>query len=187
MKKVIFGLLVACFFAGTASAQIPTFTQSDNLAGISIGFGGLYTGSGYTSKSPAISLYYEHCVVDNLWDSKSSLGIGGMLGFASAKWERPGGGGGYNHSNFFIGGRGTLHYAFVDKLDTYAGLMTGYNNVSDKQFGNTAGIPSTVPGGFCWSLFAGARYYFTESFAAFAELNLGYYLPVMSLGISLKF
>ena len=168
-----------------AAAQERTFLQQDRVIGLSIGLGGtLYSGydSGF-SRTPAISLSYEHCVKDNLFDENSALGIGGMLGFASAKYSAPGDSWSWKSTNFILGGRGALHYQFIDNLDTYTGLMLGYNIVSTKYTGEVSQDASG--GGFAWAWYLGGRYYFSESTAAFAEL--GYGIAVLNLGVALKF
>ena len=176
MKKLIIGCCIFCFVAVQAFAQIPSFNKGDNVAGVSIGLGGYYSGSFYTgsgvSRLPYIGLYYENCVKDNLFDEKSAIGIGGMLGHTSVK------GNGWNSSVTVLGFRGALHYAFVDKLDTYTGLMLGYNIYNYSGYtGHNSGLY------LGW--FLGARYYFTDTFAALAEL--GYGAAVLNLGVALKF
>ena len=186
-KKMAIVAIAAVTMSVAAHAQIPTFNKGDNLVGAGIGFGGtLYSGSGYSNKMPAISFHYEHCVVDNLWDEKSSIGVGGILGYTSAKWEYSGYG--WKYSSVIIGARGSLHYAFVDKLDTYAGLMIGYNIVSAKETGSYRIGENTYRrsrSAACSYFFVGGRYYLTDNFAAFAEL--GYGIAIINLGVSIKF
>ena len=169
-------MLVAVMCIGTVNAQ----TKGDNIAAAGIGFGGYYSGALYSGvkRMPAISLYYEHIVKDNLFDEKSALGIGGMLGYTSAKVNNS-----FKTSNTVIGVRGSLHYSFVDKLDTYTGLMLGYDIVSWKWDGIDYG--GSASSGLAFSWFLGARYYFTDKVAAFAEL--GYGVAVLNLGVALKF
>ena len=187
MKKLFFGFCVLCFSFFTAqknSAQAPTFnTKGDQLAGATLGFGGYYSGNYYrdVSRTPFIAFYYENCVVENLFDSNSSLGLGGMLGHTSVSKSNPSG---YKASSFILGFRGILHYAFVSKLDTYGGLMLGYNIVSWKWEDKNSALMANSASGFDFSLFVGARYYFTDKFAAFAELGIA--VPI-NLGVSLKF
>jgi len=190
MKKLMIGCCIFCFVAVQVSAQIPTFTKGDNVLGVSVGFGGNYY-SGYSyykgySRTPAISLSFENCVVDNLFDEKSSIGVGGMFGITSAKYES-GLNYGWKSNNIIVGVRGAFHYALVDKLDTYAGVMLGYRINTFKYTGTWAvGTDRKVgSSGFSEYLFVGARYYFTESIAVFAEL--GYGLANFNLGLSLKF
>ena len=184
MKKVVISFCVLCvsFFATQVLAQTPSFVQGDNVVGVSIGFGGYFSGVFYSgseiSRMPAISLYYENCVKDNLFNEKSSLGIGGMLGYTSAKWSDY-----WKVSHTTIGARGALHYAFVDKLDTYTGLMLGYNIVKWKYYNWESG--GTGSSGLAYSWFLGARYYFTDNLAAFAEL--GYGVAIFNIGVAFKF
>jgi hypothetical protein len=134
MKTVIRKVAVVAIAAvmmSAVSANAQTFAKGDNVASAAIGFGGYYSGSWYSegSRLPVISLYYERGIVDNLWDEKSSIGIGGMLGYTSFKYD---GIGGFKTSHTTIGVRGALHYQFIDKLDTYTGLFLGYDIVSWK-------------------------------------------------------
>lgn len=189
MKKlVIICTLLFALFTGLSQqvdAQDLSFQQPDKVAGLSIGLGGtLYSGydSGF-SRTPAISLTFEQCVKDNLFDENSSLGIGGVVGFASAKYNAPGDAWSWKSTNFILGGRGALHYEFLENLDTYTGLMLGYNIVSTKYTGDVS--QGASGGGFAWAWYLGGRYYFSESLAAFAEL--GYGIAVLNLGVALKF
>ena len=190
MKKVILILCISSWLAVQVSAQTPTFVKGDNVAGAAIGIGGsLYSGYSYGSnltRMPAISVFYENCVKDNLWDEKSSLGVGGVLGFARAKYDYSASDWGWKSTNFIIGARGTLHYALVDKLDTYTSLMLGFNAVSWKWTGDYYGNggSSAVSGlTMLWNI--GARYYFSDNFAAFAELGYGF--AILNLGVAMKF
>jgi len=178
MKKIIFGCIIFCFFAVQVAAQTPTFVKGDNVINLGIGFGGTwYSGYGFgwsaVTRTPTFSVSYEHCIIDNLWDEKSSIGVGGLLGYSSIKWKDSN----WKINNTFIGVRGALHYSFVNKLDTYAGLMMGYKIVSDNSdwnYGNT----------FSSDLFAGARYYLSNNFAVFSEVG---YWTFFNIGISIKF
>ncbi|MDR2926846.1 MAG: hypothetical protein LBV41_01375 [Cytophagaceae bacterium] len=175
--------LAAFTFGATAGAQ--NFTKGDNVASGAIGFGGYYSDVLYSEGSslPVISLYYERGIKDNLWDEKSSIGIGGMLGYTSFDY---GGLGGFKTSHTVIGARGALHYQFVDKLDTYTGLFLGYDIVSFKWNDSTWGGTNNAAGSaFDYSWFIGARYYFTGTFAVFGELGVG--LAPVNIGVALKF
>ena len=112
-----------------------------------------------------------------------------MIGYTSAKEEYKlfGTQFSYQYNNFIIGAKGTIHYAFVDKLDTYAGLMLGYNFVSYKAKGSHEKDVNYKPSDNApaFYFFAGARYYLTDTFAAFAEL--GYGVTIVNAGISIKF
>jgi len=163
-------------------AQAQTFSKGDNVVGASIGFGGYYTGSWYSgsgvSRIPYIGLYYENCVKDNLFDDRSSIGVGGMLGYTSIKWSDY-----WKFSTTVIGARGALHYEFVDKLDTYTGLMLGYNIVSAKYYGSISAGGAASDLAFSW--FLGARYYFNEKIGILGEI--GYGAANINLGLCMKF
>ncbi|MDR2937852.1 MAG: hypothetical protein LBU92_02800 [Prevotellaceae bacterium] len=194
MKKAIILIAAVFFGAAVATAQEQTFTKGTNIGGIGIGFGGnLYSGlsgSG-VSKIPAITAFYERGVKDQLFDEKSSLGIGGVLGYKHAKYEENLGwlgNFGWKSTSIIIGARGTLHYALIDKFDTYTSLTLGYNIVSWKWLDDsTGGLSSTAAAasGFTWTWNIGARYFVTEQIAAFAELGYGF--SVLNLGAVYKF
>lgn len=181
MKKLVTTCLILLCAAWQVSAQ-QSFMEGDSYAGLGIGFGGNlysgYYGSGI-SRIPAISLSYERCIKEDLWDENSSLGIGGLLGYASASTDY------WRSSNIIIGARGILHYSFIENLDTYTGLMLGYDIVSFKWKETEWGFGNASSSGFTWSWMVGARYQFNESVGAFAEL--GYGIAVLNLGASLKF
>jgi len=193
MKKAFFcilALFICSLFSVQVSAQTPTFVKGDNVAGVAVGIGGsLYSGYSYgsgLSRMPAISVFYEHCIMDKLWDEKSSIGVGGVFGFAQAKYYHSANGWGWKSTNFIIGARGALHYALVDKLDTYTSLMLGFNAVSWKWRGDYQGYGTTSGASgitLLWNV--GARYYFTDKIAAFAELGYGF--AILNLGVAMKF
>lgn len=164
------------------NAQI--FQKGNHVANLGIGIGNARYTSGATSSVPPISASYEVGVLDNIFD-KANIGIGGYLGYTSAKWDF-----GYGYSvkstDFIIGVSGALHYQFVDKLDTYAGLMIAYDINSWKEEGTyLAGYnTSSSYGGIFVPGFVGARYFFNDKFAGFAELGWG--IAYLNLGVSLK-
>jgi hypothetical protein len=186
MNKRFFLVLFSLMLTFIANGQNTTFKEGDKVLNLGLGFGSyLYTGSYYTSRIPPISASFEVNVKDELFDENSSLGVGGYVGYTGAKWENQGWG--WNYSSIIIGGRGALHYQFIDKLDTYTGLMLGYNIVSSKSFGSGGswGGHSTVGSGLTYSWYLGGRYYFSENLAGMLEL--GYGVAYINIGIALKF
>ena len=125
-----------------------------------------------------ISASFEVGVMDGILD-KGSIGIGGYLGYSSAKWTNY-----YKTSNIVLGARGSFHYPFLDKLDTYTGLLLGYNIYSYKYYDRYIGAAASA-GGVILAWYAGARYYFTNNFAGMAEI--GYGISYLTLGVALKF
>jgi hypothetical protein len=177
-------LLVLVMSTVLAFSQESTFNKGDKVINLGIGLGStLYRGSYYSTSVPPLSVSFEKGIVDGVID-KGVIGIGGYAGFSSYKWEYYGWG--YKYSNFVLGARGTFHYPFLDKLDTYTGLLLGFRIVTDKEFGNS--IPgydySTTGSGLAFSWFVGGRYYFTEKLAGMLEL--GYGISYLNLGVALK-
>ena len=129
MTKKILPFLIAFVFAYSAEAQNTTFTEGDKVLNVGLGIGStLYTGSAYGSSIPPLSASLEFNVADEVFDENSSIGVGGYLGYAGYNFT--GFSSEYSFSNFILGARGALHYQFIEQLDTYAGLMLGYNIVS---------------------------------------------------------
>lgn len=186
MKKIISVIVMFVMFGGILNAQESTFGKGDKVANLGIGLiSGLYSGSGYTSKMPPISLSFEYGVADDVLDI-GSIGVGGYVGYSSAKWESDWGGGswGWKYTNFIIGARGSFHYPLVDKLDTYAGVLLGYNIVSVKDIGTVqVGYSSNGSTGV-FSAYVGGRYYFNDKFAGMVELGTG--IAYLNLGIAVK-
>lgn len=173
------------FFASNQlNAQIYQKGQQDLHLGVGIGTT-LY-GSGYRSVIPPINISYEKGMTEN-------IGVGAYLGYATSKYEYNGVGLDYEwrYSYLIIGARGAYHYDLFKepKLDTYGGLMLGYN-ISKARFHSNDPLLNeddyTAPssGGFTWSGFLGARYQFQEKLGAYAEL--GYGVAYLNLGLRVK-
>ena len=186
MKKCNLFLVLLLVSAFSLSAQNTTFNKGDKVLNLGVGLCRLYyVGGSYSNRIPPVSGSFEVGVKDELFDENSSLGIGGYIGYTGAKWESMGYG--WNYSSIIVGGRAALHYQFIDKLDTYTGLMLGYNVVSSKSFGSGFGEFGNLAAasGIAYSWFLGGRYYFSNNFAGLLEL--GYGIAYLNLGIALKF
>ena len=178
MKRLLLILFVAVFSLSQLMAQESTFNKGNKVINLGVGFGNSYYGSYYTSQMPAISASFEIGVADNILE-KGSIGVGGYIAYSSAKYTDY-----YKTYNLIIGARGAFHYPLVDKLDTYTGLIIGYNFFNYTYYDTYSGADLSGSGGeFSW--FAGARYYFSESFAVMGELGFG--ISVLTLGVSFKF
>ena len=191
MKK-IFLFISAVAICFSVNAQTPTFSKSDLVFNLGIGLGTtLYSGSYYKSTLPPISLSAEYGAIEDFLTEDLTLGLGGYVGIAGSKYETTFGNGGqtygWKYSYTVIGVRGALHYPLVEKLDTYAGMMLGYNIVSFKEIGTYQagfGLENSVGSSVAFSVYIGGRYYFSDNFAAMAEL--GYGIAYLNLGIALK-
>ncbi len=185
MKKILPLLVVVWFLTGQLNAQDAVFSKGDKVLNLGLGLGNsLYQGRYYTGQVPPLSASLEFGIADNIIDEKGLIGIGPYLGYTSYKYQVQDWG--WKYSNFVLGAKGNFHYQFVDKLDTYAGILLGYNLASSREFGAiTPGYDySYSAGGLIYGGFIGARYYFRDSFGVMAEA--GYGLTYLTLGISLK-
>ena len=173
-----FGFLVA-------TAQ--EVAKGDKILNLGVGLGtALYSGGGYTGSVPPISGSLEVVIKDDLFDGKGAIGVGGYLGYAAYKWKYSGFDYGWKYSNIIIGPRGYLHYNFLEKLDTYAGIMLGYNIVSSKSYGTYSygGNYSASASGVIFSGFIGARYPLSDKISAMVELGSG--IAYLNLGVALR-
>jgi len=166
-----------------SKAQDNYFSVGDKVVNIGLGLGSaLYTGSYYKSSIPPISVSFEKGIKDNVLE-KGVIGVGGYLGYSAYKWEYMDYG--WKYSNIIVGARGNFHYPLLDKLDTYIGLLIGYNIVTTKEFGDNLGYDySAKSGGVIWSGYVGGRYYFSEKFAGLVELGSG--ISYLTIGVGIK-
>ena len=182
MKRIVlFAIAMGLISAVYTSAQESVFNQNDNVVSLGIGIGGSYYGyTGYAgyNRLPTFTFGYERCILGNLFNEQSALGIGALGGFTYASHSA------WTSTDIMIGLRGAMHYAFIDNLDTYAGAMLGYNIHSWKWKGSGESLHSGSSGlGF--GVFAGARYYLAGPIAVYAEAGYGFTL--LNVGLSLKF
>lgn len=190
MKRKSLLFIVLIFLSLTiVEAQESTFGKGDKVINLGIGIGStLYTGSGYTNKFPPVSASFEYCIKDGI-AKKGSIGVGGYVGYTSAKWKYTIGGDewGWKYTNIIVGARGTFHYPLLEKLDTYGGLLIGYDIISSKEFGTfgTSYYGSADASSPIWSMFIGGRYYFNDNIAGMVEL--GYGIAYLNLGVAFKF
>lgn len=183
MKKAIFTFL-AVITACSMMAQDVRFQKGDKVVNLGIGLGSTFTISRfYSTTIPPVSASFELGYMDDLFDVENlNLGVGGYVGFTSYKYEYVTGRG-YNYSSFIIGPRGSLHYPFVEKLDTYMGLLLGVNIRTSSTFG-PAFTESAARSGLAYSWFVGGRYYFTDNLAGMVEI--GYGIAYLNLGVAFK-
>ncbi|MDP4222387.1 MAG: hypothetical protein Q8868_03650 [Bacteroidota bacterium] len=183
MKKFLLSMVLVCFALSHLAAQESTFGKGTKVLNVGIGFGSTwYSGTYYHAQIPPISASLEFGVVDNVLE-KGSIGVGPYVGFSSYKWEYSDWG--YKYTNIVIGARGNFHYPLANKLDTYVGILLGYNIVSANEFGTPLGYDySATSSGIRLAGYIGARYYFKEKFGVMAEL--GYGITYFNIGIALK-
>ena len=183
MKKLLSIAATVILSLSTLQAQESMFNLGDKVVSLGIGFGStLYSGSYYSRGVPPLSFAYEQAIKDDILE-KGVIGVGGWLGYTSYKYDYLGWG--YKYSNFIFGALGAFHYPLLDKLDTYVGIGLGYNIATAKEFGTNPGWDyNSTSGGFVFAGMVGARYYFVEKFAAFAQV--GYGVSYFTIGVSIR-
>ena len=172
---VILAVFLLTGFSWNVFAQDGIFSKGDQVVNVGIGLGTYISDKGYSMTIPPISASYEVGVV-NLFDGRGGIGVGGYAAYLLRKSSADD----YNVGDFVIGPRGLFHYQFVDNLDTYAGVMLGYDVVSYSNKNADLGGSD-----FYTTFFVGARYYFTSNVAVFGEL--GYGVSPLQLGFTFKF
>lgn len=175
MKKVlvVFSLCMFAFAAQEASGQVK-YGKGDVLLNLGIGAGYYYAGGVPFVASAEFLL-------------NDAFSIGPYLGFTSYGYHALG----YRWNYTFIdfGARGAYHFSKhlnlnTKQLDLYGGAMLGfvashYNDNNSSTFSDPYG--NTVRGG----VFGGARWYFTNSFAANGEVSIGGITPLL-IGVTFK-
>ncbi|MDR1763271.1 MAG: hypothetical protein LBR64_04880 [Dysgonamonadaceae bacterium] len=185
MNKKLFLTVIfsVCLIAG-AFAQ-DAFQKGDKVINLGVGLHSWLTINHADASFPPIGASLDYSLISGLLDDHAAIGVGGYVGFASSKWHYSEDLG-YNLIDMVFGARGTFHYQFVDRLDTYGGVLIGYDVVSKNNFGNGAIVDNTnSKSSAVYGTFIGGRFYFTENIAVYAEL--GYGIAALELGLSYKF
>ena len=175
-KKVFLAALALIGSVSLANAQ-EVFHKGTTAINAGVGLGSYYSGI----TIPPLSVSLDYGVADNLINGNNgSISVGGFVGYAASSFS------GWTADKVTVsyaalGGRGAFHYQFAPKLDTYAGLMVSYDIVSSSYDAFSNYIKSSH---IDWSLFLGARYFFTDHVGMFTEL--GYSVPYWNLGVTFK-
>lgn len=190
MKKIT--LLFLLCFCGFVTMSQEVFYKGTIATNVSIGLGNNVSGFGLGF--PPVSLAVDYGIVDNLiMGENGSIGIGGYFGFATN-------GKTYNYLDYSykarytrmaFGVRGTFHYQFLDKLDTYAGLMLGlytynwkYDWSGNYHYDYYYSPRNSNTSDFAFSAFVGSRYYFNDNWGINAEVGYGF--TYLSAGITYR-
>ncbi|MDX9882553.1 MAG: hypothetical protein RBS73_10845 [Prolixibacteraceae bacterium] len=179
MKKLTLIIAAVAFFAVSSNAQ-EMFGEGTQL---------FKFGLGLNSNGTPVEVSYEKGVKEDfLGVDGLVLGLGGNLGYYGYKEDLAGYTGGYSwkYTNIVVAARGLVHYPFIKKLDTYGGLVLGYNIASTKYDGpSNSSIDSPSAGGLVLGGLIGARYEFSENWGAYLEL--GYSIAYATVGVAYKF
>lgn len=172
MKKIVLLVVIALGVSQFVGAQ---HAAGDKNLNIGIGLGSTFADGDISI--PPIGASFEVGIKDN-------ISVGGYLGYTATSFGVLGGD--WKYSYTIIGARGSYHFDVLgnEKIDTYGGLMLGYNVVS-VDYGNTGFTTGGAASGISYSLYVGGRYAFSDKLGAFAEL--GYGIAYLQLGANLKF
>lgn len=155
----------------------------DKLLNLGIGFfKQLPDGNPNKLSIPPIPISFEYVVKDDLFEGNGALGIGGFFGYSNAKQEFYSGS--HKVSRLIIGARGYVHYALVEKLDTYAGALLGYKSDVTKFSYDDYPDDKLTDSKPTLNVFAGCRYFFNEKIAGIAELGWG--MSIVTIGVAVK-
>lgn len=185
MKRKLSIAFAGLFMSLMLSAQEPAIALGDKILNLGIGFGStLYTGSYWSSTIPPLSASFEKIIKDEILEI-GYIGVGAYAGLAAYKYNYSffGEEWGWKYTNIVLGGRGAFHYPLIDKLDTYTGVMLGFQIVTFKEIGTATGT-NPASSGVVWSWYAGGRYFFNEKFSAMAEF--GYGITYLNLGVGIR-
>lgn len=168
-------------------AQKSMIDLGDQVLSLGLGIGNtLYIGgTGYSTMVPPLSLSFEQAVMDDIFE-KGVLGVVGSFGYTGYKFRYTDGNQdwGWNYHNIILGAGALFHYPLIERLDTYLGTILGYNLTTIAEYGDIGDNIADSAGGFVIAGFIGARYYFNDQFAAFAQL--GYGVAYLTLGVSIR-
>lgn len=173
MKRILLISMLLVIVVGLSFSQM-AYKKGDQVVNLGIGLGG-FAGV-YGSGGIAITGGYENGIHEN-------VSVGGVVGYSSSTYDY-GYGDSWKFTYILIGVRGAYHADLLHNpnVDTYGGLLVGYNIVSY----SGPSVSYYNPGGSYleFGLFAGARYYFNPQLAVQAEL--GYGLGILNIGIAYK-
>lgn len=179
-SKILSFVLLAVFISSSSYGQY--FKEKDKVLNLGIGLGSALYESGASTSFPPLSASLEYGVKEGV--GPGVIGIGGLLGHTSAKYTIgvPGATYSWKTSYTVIGVRGVYHLVdLADKLDAYGGVMLGYSIVSTS---GTFGTYNSASSGANFSIFAGARYYFSDKVALMGELGYGF--AIINVGVAIK-
>jgi hypothetical protein len=185
IKERFFVLCIICLSVSVhTNAQVDgnsVAQKGDFNLGLAIGMPAV---SGWNAVMPTVSTDISWVFLSEFIDTKTfgkngSVDLGVYYGFSAYQQDNLAGSIGdpklQYHSVLL---RSAFHFQFLNKLDTYAGIMSGVNI---RSYSNNSSDKS-----FAYNLYAGARYYFSPKFAVKMEL-IEDFSPWISVGVNFRF
>lgn len=181
MKRILLLSVLVILIASVSFGQM-AYKKGNQVVNLGIGLGG-FAGA-YGTGGIAITGGYEYGVTEN-------ISLGGVLGYSSSSENFLDGT--WKYTYFLIAARGSYHIDLFHNpnIDTYGGILLGYNIVSSSVtwnagYSNIFGNVFTASSSYLeYGIFIGGRYYFDPHWAVQAEL--GYGLGILNIGIAYKF
>lgn len=188
MKKIFVSAVILFLSYSSFAQNSAVFENGTNVVNLGVGLGDVYLGSGYSGVPVSLNASFDRGVTDKL--GIGYIGAGGTIGYLSRSLNI---GSGYKEkvSALLIGARASYHFSLEgeigEKLDPYAGVVFGYvitsaSNDAPSGYSYNYGKSSSVGAG----AFAGAHYYFTPNFGAYAEVGYNI-ISVLNTGLTFKF
>lgn len=176
MKKSLkFLCVIALVFSATFASAQARYDKGDVLLNAGIGLGYYFAGG------VPVLLSAEFAVND-------VISVGPYLGYTSYTYNWGFGGYRWRYTFLDLGVRGSYHFSELfeirnEKVDVYGGAFLGFvvSSYSGDEF---SGYNDPYSGGLRLGIHAGARYFFSEKVAGYAEL--GYGIAPLSLGLTFK-
>jgi hypothetical protein len=179
MKRILLISMLLLIAVGLSFSQM-AYKKGDQVVNVGIGIGG-FAGA-YGTGGVAITGGYENAINEN-------ISLGGVVGYSSST-NTYFGDYGWKYTYFLIAVRGAYHADLLHNpnIDTYGGIMLGYNIVSASATGSVPYFGYISTGASAsyleYGIFVGGRYYFNPHWAVQAEL--GYGLGILNVGLAYK-
>jgi hypothetical protein len=172
----------------TAPASASAFEPGDKLVsgGLLIGTGGGGDFDGGTTSGFGLTGQFEVGV--KRFTPNLALGVGGSLGYSRDSDDFVGGD--IDLSAIPVAAIGNLHVTWPGapkELDLFGGASLGFTRYSLSVDGLGIGDRSSSETEVLIGVQAGARWYFTPTFAAMGQLQAGNNVPFATFGVSFKF
>jgi hypothetical protein len=183
-------LMVAMIVLAGMAGFGQVFEKGSQAINLGIGLGNTnYFGSYYSGFLPSFSASYEYGIVEIPMGSQLTgvVSAGGYVGWSMSKYGYSTWGNDdyYLTTDIIVAARGNYHFIFHDKLDPYAGILVGVDieNSKWKGSGSDPGI-DYVSTGVTGGAYVGARWFFNDNIAVYAEV--GWLISVFNVGVTFK-
>jgi hypothetical protein len=191
MRKLVLIIAAFAFISIGSSAkgktkvkEVQMFAKNTQL---------IHVGLGINGTAMPIELSYEKGIKDDLFGVKGlNLGVGGYFNYFGSSSDFAG----FNevgpvtytwkYTNIVLGGRALAHYKLIPQLDTYAGVMVGYDIFGSKLSPENSMIPATGTSFIFYGGVAGIRYEFSPKLGIYLEGGSAS-VSNASIGIAYKF